>query len=109
MASAVLRLLTLIALMLMPVGMTGAPAVAQPAPAEHAMAAMEGHCDEMPGEEQAPPMSKMDCMAMCAALPAGFGMAPEPVMKPRAPRAIALSAPFDGIVPEIDTPPPRQG
>ena len=107
MAAAALRLLTLIALMLMPIAMAGAPALAQPAPVEHAMASM-GHCDEMPGEDQAPPSSKMECTAMCTALPAGFGMAAEPMMKPRPQRSMAAGASFDGIVPEIATPPPRQ-
>ena len=107
MAAAVLRLLTLIALMLMPVGMAGTPALAQPVPTEHAMAAM-GHCDDMPVEEQAPSSSKMDCAAMCTALPAGFGPAPQPMMKLEAPRSIAAGARFDGIVLEIATPPPRR-
>lgn len=107
MAAAVLRLLTLIALMLMPVGMAGAPAMAQPAPARHAMAGMD-HCDDMPAKEQAPP-AKMDCTAMCTALPATDAPLPEPVMNPKAPRAIATGAPFAGIVPEIATPPPRRG
>lgn len=108
MAAAILRLLALIALTLMPIGMAGAPAVAGPAPAEHAMAGM-AHCDEMPAKEPAPPQSKMDCMAMCTALPASFGAAPAPRMKPVAPRAIAVSAPFSGIEPELTTPPPKRG
>ena len=125
MAAAALRLLTLIALMLMPVGMAGAPALAQPAPVEHAGMAMGeggqgsgraqhggmaagGHCDEMPVEDQAPSSSKMDCAAMCTALPAGFGPAPQPMMKLEAPRSIAAGARFNGIVLEIATPPPRR-
>ena len=107
MAAAALRLLTLIALVLMPVGMAGAPAMAQAAPVEHGMAM--GHCDEMPGKEQAPPASKMDCAAMCTALPASFGLETGPMLKPEAPRSIVVSAPFDGVVPEIATPPPRLG
>ncbi len=67
MTAALIRLLTLLALVLMPIGMTGAPAAASPMPASHHMAA--GHCDEQPDEDQAP-SSKMDCAAMCAALPA---------------------------------------
>ena len=106
MAAAILRLMALIALMLMPVGMAGAPAMAQPAPAEHGMAM--DHCDGMPGEEQAPAPSKMDCAAMCVALPAADTPAPEATIKPTAPRTIAIGARFDGIVPEIATPPPRR-
>ena len=106
MAAAALRLLTLIALVLMPVGMAGAPAMA--APAEHGMAGMN-HCDEMPSKEQAPPSSKMDCTAMCTALPASFGLDAGPMMKPLAPRSIAMAAPFRGIEPDIATPPPKRG
>ncbi|HEY0628002.1 MAG TPA: hypothetical protein VGD23_01610 [Sphingomicrobium sp.] len=108
MATAILRLLALIALTLMPIGMAGVPAMASPAPAEHAMAGM-AHCDEIPAEEPAAPQSKIDCMAMCTALPANFGSAPASRMKPVTPRSIAVSAPFSGIEPEIATPPPKQG
>ena len=108
MAAAVLRLMTLIALILMPIGMAGEPAIAM-APAEHGMAAMEGHCDELPGKQQAPRLSKMDCAAMCTAIAATSAPMPVPMMKPDAPRSIAISAPFGGIEPEIATPPPRRG
>ena len=103
MAAAFIRLLTLIALVLMPIGMAGAPAMA--APADHGMAAMN-HCDDMPSEEQAPP-AKMDCTAMCTALPAAEAPVLAPMLKPVAPRSLAVSAPFRGIEPEIATPPPR--
>ena len=103
MAAAVIRLLTLIALVLMPIGMAGAPAMA--APADHEMAAMN-HCDEMPSDEPAPP-AKMDCTAMCTALPAAEAPVLAPMLKPVAPRSIAISAPASGIEPEIATPPPR--
>jgi hypothetical protein len=107
MTAALLRLLTLLALVLMPLGMTSAPAAASPMPPSHDMAAM-GHCDEQPGEDEAP-VSKIDCTAMCTALPATDGSTPTSVLKLTAPRTVAVATPFVGMVPEIATPPPRQG
>ena len=107
MIAALLRLLTLIALALMPLGMTGAPAVAQPMPMSHHMAS-NGHCDEQNSPDEAP-ASKMDCTAMCTALPATDAPAPAPGLKPVPPRSIALMASFAGIEPEIATPPPKRG
>ena len=104
MFAALTRLLTLIALVLMPLGMTGAPAAASPMPA-HALASAN-HCDQQGGHDQAP-APKMDCMAMCTALPATDSPAPSLVLKPRAPRTIAVANPFDGIILEIATPPPK--
>ncbi len=101
MAAAVFRLLALFALMLMPIGM--APATAQPMPAEHAMTSM-GHCEQ---DQDREPNSKMDCTAMCTALPATDASVPEPVLKPMAPRTTAIAVPFAGVEPETVTPPPR--
>jgi hypothetical protein len=106
MTSALVRLLTLVALLFMPFGMAVAPAVAQAAPAEHATMPM-GHCEQQPGQDKAP-VSKMDCAAMCTALPAAYGAALAPAMKPKAQRRISLVTPFTGVVLEIATPPPRQ-
>lgn len=106
MTAALLRLLTLLALVVMPIGMATAPAAASPVPASHHM--MGGHCDEQPDQDQAP-ASKMDCAAMCTALPATDSAAPTPVLKPKAPRTIAVATRFHGIILEIATPPPRQG
>jgi hypothetical protein len=106
MIAALFRLLTLLALVLMPIGMTSAPAAASPMPASHPMTA--GHCDEQPDQDQAP-ASRMDCAAMCTALPATDAAAPTPVFKPKAPRTIAVATRFDGIILEIATPPPKHG
>jgi hypothetical protein len=106
MTAALLRLLTMLALVLMPIGMTSAPAAASPVPASHHMTA--GHCDEQPEQNQAP-ASKMDCAAMCTALPATDSAAPNPVLMPKAPRTVAVATPFDGIILEIATPPPKHG
>jgi hypothetical protein len=108
MAAAVLRLLALVALVLMPLGMAGAPAIAQQMPMDHAAMAMGGgHCDEQPEQDKAP-ASKMDCAAMCTALPAADAPAPAPRLKLAAPLTITIVVPFAGIEPEIATPPPRQ-
>ena len=105
MIAAFMRLLALLALALMPLGMTGAPATASPMPANHAMASAD-HCDEQGDQDQAP-ASRMDCTAMCTALPASESAAPSLVLKPKAPRTIAVANPFDGIILEIATPPPK--
>lgn len=106
MAATLFRLLALLALVLMPIGMTSAPAAASPMPASHHL--MTGHCDEQPEQDEGP-TSKMDCAAMCTALPAAVSAAATSVLKPKAPRTIAVAARFDGIILEIATPPPRRG
>ena len=109
MIAALPRLLTLLALLLMPFGMVSAPAAAQPMPASHSMAQAE-HCDEQPGQDKAPLHSsqQMHC-AMCAALPAGDPPAPNAGLQPTAPRIIAVVSPVSGIELEIATPPPKHG
>lgn len=104
MTAALLRLLTLLSLVLMPIGMTSAPAAASPMPANHHM--MAGHCDKQSEKDQAP-ASKMDCAAMCTALPATDLAATLAVLKPKAPRTIMAATRFHGIILEIATPPPR--
>lgn len=109
MTAAVLRLLALLALVIMPLGMAAAPALAQPAhhamAADHAMPA--GHCGEEQAPGKAPAPAKMDCTAACTALPASTNPVVQPAIKPKAPRTISIAAPFSGIDPEIATPPPR--
>lgn len=107
MTAALLRLLTLLALVLMPIGMTSAPVAASPMPTSHDTA-MVGHCNGQPGEDETP-VSKMDCAAMCAALLATDAPAPTSILRPKAPRTIAIATPFVGVVPEIATPPPKRG
>ena len=63
MASALLRILMLVALALMPLGMTGAAAAAAPSPA-----AAAGHCDDHQKSDDASTKMDMQC-ATCAALP----------------------------------------
>ena len=104
MTAAMFRLLALIALVLMPIGMAGAPAAASTMPADHARAA--GHCDQQSRSDEAPAVS-MDCTAMCTAIPAREPATQAPLFQRPAPRAIAFAFAFEGIVPETATPPPK--
>ena len=107
MAATMIRLLALVALVLMPFGMAGTPAVAQPMPANHAMG-QQGHCEGQSGDGEAPaPSSQQMHCAMCAALPAAEPPAPAAGLRPATPRILATASPFNGIALEIATPPPR--
>ena len=101
MASAVLRLLALFALVLMPLSMAGAPASAQPV-AE----APAGHCDDHPQPAKAPAGTQVHCTA-CAALPAIDMAAPIAELAPETPMLIALAGFLTGIEPDTATPPPK--
>jgi putative hemolysin len=107
MIAALTRLLTLLALVLMPLGMTSAPAAASPMPAGHATPSAN-HCSEQGDEDEGEtPDSRADCTAMCTALPATDCPTPAMVLQPKAPRSIGMANPFDGIILEIATPPPK--
>ena len=106
MASALFRLLALIALVLMPLGMGTAPALA--APGQHSMMmAGSGHCDEQQDRNSAPAQEQMDCTAACTALPASSAPVLAPALKPTAPRMTGVDTIFTGIEPEIAPPPPK--
>lgn len=111
MVAAIFRLLALVALVIMPLGMTATPALAHSEnhsmPMDHSMPA--GHCDDQQAPEKAPAPAKMDCTAACTALPATSGPALAPGFKPKAPRTVSIETPFEGTEPEILTPPPRRG
>lgn len=101
MASTVLRLLALIALVLMPLSMTSASASAQPnatAPA--------GHCDDHQQPAKVPAGPQVHCTA-CAALPAIDTPVPIAELSPETPMLIALAAFLSGIEPDTATPPPK--
>ena len=100
MASALIRLAALVAVLLMPIGMASAPAMAQPAPAAG------GHCDGHQDPAEAPSKPQAHCMA-CSALPAMDAPAPAEAMVPKMPRLLARVAATASIVPEIATPPPK--
>lgn len=106
MSSALLKLLTLAALLCMSFGMANAPALAQPATANHAMAGT-GHCDDQPDDDRAAD-SRMDCTAICAALAATDGPGLSETMKPEVLRCASPIGPFTGVLLEIATPPPKR-
>ena len=105
MAAAFAKLMTLIALVLMPIGMASASAVASPV--DHAAMSQSGHCGDQGEEDQAPGAKRMDCTAACTALPPSLEPVLAPPLKPLAQRTVAVAAPFKDIVLEIATPPPR--
>ena len=100
MPAVVLRLFTLLALALMPLGMASSPALAAATPA-----AAAGHCDEHQNPADAPAKMDMHC-ATCAALPAD-----EPArvaeLRPQAPILISAIHAVSDNQPEIATPPPK--
>jgi hypothetical protein len=102
MPAALLRLIMLVALAFMPLGMTGASAVAATA-----SSAAAGHCNEHQKPSDAPAKMSMHCAA-CAALPA---VEPASVseLKPQAPERISAMNALSDTKPEIATPPPRLG
>ena len=104
MLAGLLRLMTILALALMPLGMA-APAAA----ANNAQQAMEGHCPDM-GSADPAPLPMMDCAATCSALPVAYT---EPsgtsALRPALPRDLSDSQSFEQTIPEIATPPPRLG
>jgi hypothetical protein len=101
MASAVLRLIALIALVLMPLSMASAPASAHPN-----ATASAGHCDDHQQPAKAPSGPQMHCTA-CAALPAMDAPVPIAELAPEMPLIIAFSTFLPGIEPDTATPPPK--
>lgn len=94
-----LQLLTLVAVMLMPLGMTASPAQAMPA---------VGHCDDGHGSTPEFPADPLAHCLGCAALPVAdaVGVASDARREP--PRLIAFAATIEGSDPETATPPPKQ-
>ena len=106
-ASRLLQLLTLVAMLLMPLAMAkqGHAVAATP---HHAMAADAGHCtDSTPEQDERGSKSSAECLMACAALPgteaplAAERIAPRPSLITPPARTIA------GLSPEAETPPPR--
>ena len=100
---AAFKLLTLIAVLLLPLGM-GAPAAAT----QHHSAAMpmQGCPDQAP--KHAPDVGFAQCaMACSAALPAALASDDEPLTKVRAPTRLEIATQLHGLHPETATPPPK--
>ena len=106
MVSAVFRVLALIALVVMPLGMTGGPALAHIADQAMSSAA---HCDGQPKPSDAPANMQMDCTASCTAVPAPVAAVPVRSMSPQGSLTIAVVTPFSSVEPELTTPPPKFG
>lgn len=105
MRSAVLRLLALVAVLLMPLGMSAAPAAAQ-----HEQAAMSmpmQHCPDAGSKPHASGAVAECTMACSAALPAvDFGIQ-EPPRILCAPVRPSVTQVLHGLHPDIATPPPK--
>ena len=101
--ASLLRILSLLALVMMPFTMTAASAKSHAMPA--AMA--EGHCSEQLGETVPLAVDLTQCMLMCTALPAAETLGVSSPEAPIAPRQVAVASPIHGIILDIATPPPR--
>src|SRR5688572_20627404 len=105
MPAAILRLLTLAALVLMPFGMSAA---ASAAPIHHAPAAVSaGHCDER-GEPAGQSRDQAtDCAVSCSMLALAEARIQEPVQAPPIAPARPLLERGTGLHPDTATPPPK--
>ena len=107
-ASRILRMLTMLAVLLMPIGMLGGEAAAMGHSAPIAAAAMADHCAAMHHKQKKDePAKGADCVVACAAIPASDAPYQHETLAPmhvEAPRLIAVVA---GLHPEAATPPPR--
>ena len=104
MATMVTRLILFVAVLLMPLGMTAAPAAAhQSMAAEMPM----GHCPDPPRDDD-PKAGLAACtMACAAALPAVEPVRDDPSIEP-SPQIVAVQPHgLHGLHPETATPPPR--
>jgi hypothetical protein len=102
----VMRLLTLLAVLLAPIGMVDWVA-AQALPAMEHCAGMQQVNGESGGKSEGQPAQRHDCMMACAAIPSlGLNVVAEP-------RAAIAATPVPppifvhGLSPEAATPPPR--
>ena len=91
----------LIALALMPLGMTSAATAAASSPA-----GASGHCDDHQKPADAPAKMNMQCAA-CAALPAAEVNGADPALRPELPTLVKAANALSNTEPETDTPPPR--
>ena len=101
MASAVLRLLALFALIFMPLSMATGPASAQPS-----AGAPAGHCNDHQKPSDIPAGQQVHCTS-CAALPAMDAPLPTSDLRPQTPTELRLVELSAGIIPETTTPPPK--
>ena len=106
MSALLLKLLTLMALLLMPFGMGAAGA----APVHHAPAtATSGHCDEPAGQpaEHCPDQA-VDCATACSMLATAEARSDEAVPSLHLQIDRPLAARSTAVHPDIATPPPKR-
>lgn len=101
---ALTTLVALVALLLMPMGMSGMPAAA----ASPDRPALAGHCDSHGTEKDPAPSGMEQHCATCLVMPAAEGPRITPGLTPRAPRTMLAASAFQGLEPEVSTPPPRR-
>jgi hypothetical protein len=108
-----LRLLTLFALLVAPLGMLGGNAAAAAPPSADA-GASSGHCAEMagshdPSDEQEPAQSVecMDCMIVCSGMLSVAAQLTEPLAAARLTVAALRSPLVRGLTPQAEPRPPR--
>jgi hypothetical protein len=112
-----MRVMTLLAVLLAPLGMmsthvaaAAAMAGAHAMPMAHDMeaAAMPGHCPPADGEQDQGKMGPaIDCTLMCAAMPAADSALDERIAFPAIKAAPSLQDRGRGLNPAADPPPPR--
>jgi hypothetical protein len=105
MFAVILRLLTLLALALMPFGMGAAMA----APVHHPSAAMAQHCGEYGGQpDNKAAKHSADCTVACSGLLAAETAVADPPPAVRMQPARPLAELGTGFQPDIATPPPKR-
>lgn len=107
MLTALLRLMTIVALAIMPLGMAAAPA--STSKSDDPVMTSADHCPEPVGTHDAAPLAAMDCQASCNALPVLAAVETNRSVTPSLPRETGTTVIFDDNIPEIATPPPRLG
>jgi hypothetical protein len=109
-ALSLLRVLTMLAMLLMPLAMAGQGHAAAAAAPHHQMAApaAEEDCHKgKPGQQDRRQDAAAQCMMACAALPAAEAPRQDQAQVLR-PSLYALTiVPIGGLAPEAETPPPR--
>lgn len=104
--AALLRIVTLLAVLLLPLGMQ--PAAAAPAPREHHASMAMQHCPEQPpGHDKKAGFAECT-MACSAALPASDIPGDRPLLLVCAPSGAAATEILRGLHPETLTPPPKR-
>ena len=101
------KVLTLVAVLIMPFGMSGAHA----SPATHTPTAEMpmGHCSDQPAKHGNDGAGISECTMACAgALPAITPIAQDPVLLAEGADAPAMVQALHGLHPEIATPPPKR-